>query len=64
MIEVIGKDENLFKQVACKKCCSILKYTDGDVLRYGTRTGSRTSAIYHFITCPVCSNKVDVKSNK
>lgn len=60
MVEVVGIDNTVARQVTCKSCGSILKYVKVDVRRdYDCDyTGGRDE--YSFITCPCCKKQVRV----
>ena len=61
MVEVVGKDPALQKQVTCQKCASILKYwpMERKTASYTDMGGCTES--YFYISCPSCTNKVEVK---
>lgn len=62
MIEVVGKDESLKKQVTCRNCASVLKYMPCDVKKEVHHDYSGGIDTYHYIKCPDCSQRVTVRS--
>ncbi len=61
MIEVIGKDASVQRQVTCRECSSILRYvnTDTNVREYRDYTGDLDRV--RELKCPVCSNVISVR---
>lgn len=60
MVKVLVERHKYLKQVDCKECGSTLEYTiaDTEVKEYTDMGGYSES--YRVITCPVCSNEVEV----
>ncbi len=61
MIEVIGKDTSVQRQVTCRECASILKFANADtyVREYRDYTGDLDRV--RELKCPVCSNVIGVR---
>lgn len=61
MVNVVGKDPKVFKQVVCPMCASILEYTPSEVNKYNGKDHTGGSSGYEYIHCPECSNEVILK---
>jgi len=61
MIEVIGKDQSVYKQVTCRECASILRYTNTDTTTRKWTDISGVSETIRELRCPTCSNMVEVR---
>ena len=58
MVNVVGKDDNLYKRITCRKCASILQYLPIDLRNQkSTDYGGGTDYV-EFIICPTCGNEV------
>lgn len=60
MVQVIGKDESIYRKTTCTGCASILKYEKRDVKQQSYSDYSGVSDTYYWITCPECDEKVYV----
>ena len=61
MIEIIGKDPKHMKQCSCRKCSSILKYTEDEVKYRAVSDYGGGSEEEKTIKCPVCGNRIHVE---
>lgn len=62
MVMVIGKDKNLYKQITCKNCASILEYVNNEVKRYDGVDYSGGADGKEWIKCPSCNKQVIIRS--
>ena len=60
MIEIIGKDPKHMKQCSCRKCSSILKYTEDEVRRQIVHDYGGGREVEKTIICPACGYKINV----
>lgn len=51
MVEIVGTDPMVMKQVTCRQCASILRYTQSEVRSYKTSCMGETCMVY-YIDCP------------
>lgn len=60
MVRVVGKDKKYVKEASCRKCSSVLEYTESEV--HSTKVYDYTGDcdILYYIFCPSCGNKVVV----
>jgi RNase P subunit RPR2 len=61
MVQIVGKDPGVVKRVTCRKCASILEYTEMEVTEEYIREYGGGGDTYRRIRCPCCNNKQDVK---
>lgn len=51
MVKIVGRDERAVKRVTCKKCASILEYTESEVQDRRYSSMGEVGTVY-FIQCP------------
>lgn len=61
MVKIVGVDPGAIKRVTCKKCASILEYTQSEVQSYIYYDYGGGSDTYYSIECPKCTNNVNVR---
>ena len=61
MVEIIGDDPALFKEVACRNCAARLRYRPSEVQSRTVKDYSGTSEMFYFIVCPRCSKDIGVR---
>lgn len=61
-IEVVGKDDSKTFKVTCRHCSSILRYLPVDVKSREHTDYSGSTDTYHYIDCPECKARVDVRN--
>ncbi len=58
MVSIVGIDPGSVKRKTCRKCASILEYTESEEKSYISYDYGGGSDRYYYIKCPKCSNKV------
>lgn len=62
MVEVVGQDNSVLKQVTCRNCGAILRYKQSEVKEYhGTDYGGGPDGM-EWVTCPRCSHRAVTRS--
>lgn len=63
MAKVVGRDEQAVKRITCRKCASIVEYTEGEVrnLYSGTDYGGGPDGADGF-ACPNCGKDIYTRS--
>jgi hypothetical protein len=59
-IEIIGKDESIFRIATCKGCGTICRYEKRDVTSKSVRHFDETETLYS-IECPECKENIKTK---
>jgi len=62
MVEVIGQNKDIQKQITCKNCGSILRYVKADVREYHGTDYSGSPDGREWIVCPTCNEDVTIKA--
>jgi hypothetical protein len=60
MVKVVGKDNMYVLKTTCRKCASILEYTESECRVFTSRDYSGSSDEYKEIACPTYNNKIYV----
>ena len=60
MVQVVGKDESVYKQSTCGKCASILRYTLSEVQNRRVSCMGDIDTFY-FVVCPCCGHDVPAR---
>lgn len=58
MVNVVGKDDLLYKRITCRKCASILQYLPIDLKSRTSKDYGGGTDYVEFIVCPTCANEV------
>lgn len=58
MVNVVGKDDNIYKRITCRKCASILQYLPTDLKGRTSKDYGGGNDYVEFVVCPTCSNEV------
>lgn len=62
MVNIVGKDNSVVKQITCKGCASILEYTQVEVKSVHSTDYSGGADGHEYIDCPCCGKKVIIRA--
>jgi predicted RNA-binding Zn-ribbon protein involved in translation (DUF1610 family) len=62
MVQIVGIDPKVTKQVTCRNCGSILEYTPSEIKHYHGKDYSGGSDGREWIDCPKCGKAVVLRS--
>lgn len=51
MVEIVGRDESAVKQITCRECAAILRYTPSEVRERQYSAQGDTGTVY-YVDCP------------
>lgn len=58
MVQVVGKDQTVYKRVTCKKCGSVLEYAPIEIMKSQSRDITGCTEVREYINCPTCLSDV------
>lgn len=63
MATVVGLDTQAVKRCTCRKCASIIEYTDSELREASGSDMSGTGYTRYSLTCPKCGNSITVRED-
>lgn len=62
MVKIVGRDERAVKRITCRKCASILEYTENEVKsRHGVDYSGGADGT-EWVDCPSCGGQAIIRS--
>ena len=61
MATVVGIDTQNVKRTSCRKCASIIEYTESETRQVTSRDISGVSDTSHILTCPKCGHDITTR---
>jgi RNase P subunit RPR2 len=62
MVQIVGKDQSVYKRITCRNCATILEYTPNEVQKRVTKDYGGGTDVTEYIQCPNCAKDVTVRS--
>lgn len=62
MVEVVGQDNSVLKQITCRNCGAVLRYKQSEVKEYHGKDYSGGSDGMEWVDCPSCGDKAVIAS--
>jgi RNase P subunit RPR2 len=62
MVQIVGKDQSVYKRITCRNCATILEYTPSEVKKHVTKDYGGGTDVTEYIQCPNCGKDVTVRS--